>query len=409
MIEQSGNPVSMPLSPVIYIQAALCTTSLIIAIIFFMAWKTLGDKPWALNWSIAFVASTLYWLISLVSEQFPNHTSYWLLANAFGFAMITLALRGHCQRTNCANLPDNLWPYASLLFAGVFWTTAIQPHAGFSAAILPFACAISLFLSAVMIIRHREQTRVAEWASAITMIVFGLVQVPAALFIYKLGPDTDVVMGLMFSHASMLLLPAGYVGLAMFVIFMLASDLYEDMKEIAVRDQLTGLLNRRGFGEQAVVAYATARRTVQPVSVIAADIDHFKLVNDEFGHNVGDKALVHFSRLLTEDRRVEDIVARIGGEEFVLVLPGTDVVEATSIADELCERLEASAMAVDERKVVMTASFGVAAISDNDASLADVVIKADRALYRSKRAGRNRVDLESSQTLRTLDGTLETI
>jgi diguanylate cyclase (GGDEF)-like protein len=66
-------------------------------------------------------------------------------------------------------------------------------------------------------------------------------------------------------------------------------------------------------------------------------------------------------------------------------------------------------MAVDERKVVMTASFGVAAISDNDASLADVVMKADRALYRSKRAGRNRVDLESSQTLRALDGTLETI
>ena len=399
----------MSMSPAIYLQIALATTSLIIAVVFFMAWKTLGDKPWALNWSIAFVASTIYWLINLAADWFPSHASYWLLANAFGFAMVTLALRGHCQRTHCEKLPNNLWPYSILLFAAVFWTTVVQPHAGLSAAILPFVGAISLFLSAVMIIRHREQTRVAEWASAITMMIFSLVQLPVALYIYGLGPDRDTVMSLLFSNPSVMLLPAGFVGMAMFVIFMLASDLYEDMKEIAVRDQLTGLLNRRGFGEQSVVAYATARRTVQPVSVIAADIDHFKLVNDEFGHNIGDKALVHFARLLTADRRVEDIVARIGGEEFVLVLPGTDIVEATSIADELCERLALSPMGVDERNVVMTASFGVAAISDKDVSLGDVIIKADRALYRSKRAGRNRVDLESSQTLRALDGSLETV
>ncbi|MDH5323094.1 MAG: GGDEF domain-containing protein [Gammaproteobacteria bacterium] len=398
----------MTMSPLTYIQVASGTTSLIIAIIFFMAWKTLGDRPWAMRWSLAFLFSTLYWLAMLGAGRFPSHASFWLLANAFGIATITLALRGHCQRTQCERLPKNLWPIASLIFAGVAWTTLVQPHAGLSAAILPFAAAVSLLMSATMVIRHREQTRVAEWASAITMILFALVQLPAAWHIYGLGPDRDLVMSQLFSHASVMFIPAGLIGMAMFVMFMLASDLYEDMKEISVRDPLTGLLNRRGFGEQTIVAYATARRTVQPVSVIAADIDHFKSVNDEFGHNIGDKALVHFSRLLMAERRVEDIVARIGGEEFLLVLPGTDIAEASAIADELCERLAASPMAVDERKVVMTASFGVAAISDKDASLADVVIKADRALYRSKRAGRNRVDLESSQTLRALDGSLKT-
>lgn len=399
----------MTMSALTYIQVASGTASLTIAIIFFMAWKALGDKPWALHWSLAFFASTLYWLAMLGANQFSGHTSFWLLANAFGITTITLALRGHCQRTQCDKLPKNLWPIALLIFAGIAWTTLVQPHAGLSAAILPFAAAVSLLLSAIMIIRHREQTRVAEWASAVTMILFALVQLPAAWHIYGLGPDWGAVMSQLFSHPSVMLIPAGLIGMAMFVMFMLASDLYEDMKEIAVRDQLTGLLNRRGFGEQSVVAYATARRTVQPVSVIASDIDHFKSVNDEFGHNIGDKALQHFSRLLMAERRVEDIVARIGGEEFVLVLPGTDITEASAIADELCERLAASPMVVDERKVVMTASFGVAAISDKDASLADVVIKADRALYRSKRAGRNRVDLESSQTLRALDGSLGTV
>ena len=399
----------MAMSPLIYIQAALGTTSLIIAIIFYMAWKTLGDKPWALNWSIAFVISTLYWLVTVLAEHFPSHASYWLLANAFGFAMITLALRGHCQRTNCQYLPKNLWPFSTLVYSAVLWTTVVQPHAGLSAAILPLVAALSLFLSAAMIIRHRAETRMAEWASAITMILFGIVQLPSAIYVYRLGPDTDVVMSQMFSHPSVYLIPAGFVGMAMFVIFMLASDLYEDMKEIAVRDQLTGLLNRRGFGEQSVVAYASARRTRQPVSVIASDIDHFKSVNDEFGHNIGDKALVHFARLLTDERRVEDIVARIGGEEFLLVLPGTDIIEARSIADELCSRLAASTLHIDGCNVVMTASFGVASISAKDTSLSDVIIKADRALYRSKRAGRNRVDLESSQVLRTLDGSLESV
>ncbi len=399
----------MTMSPLTYIQVASGTTSLIIAIIFFMAWKTLGDKPWALHWSLAFLAATLYWLAMLGADRFPNFTSFWLLANALGIAMITLALRGHCQRTQCDHLPKNLWPFALLIFAGIAWTTIVQPHAGRSAAILPFAVAVSLLLSASIIIRHRERTRVAEWASAVTMILFALAQLLTAWHIYGLGPDRDLVLSELFSHASVMLIPAGLIAMAMFVMFMLASDLYEDMKEIAVRDPLTGLLNRRGFGEQTAVAYATARRTVQPVSVIAADIDHFKSVNDEFGHNIGDRALQHFSRLLMAERRVEDIVARIGGEEFVLVLPGTDIVEARTIADELCERLAASPMAVEERKVIMTASFGVAAISDKDASLADVVIKADRALYRSKRAGRNRVDLESSQTLRVLGGSLGTV
>jgi diguanylate cyclase (GGDEF)-like protein len=399
----------METSAVSYIQAALGIVSLMISIIFYMAWKTLGEKPWALRWAMAFVASAAYWFLHLFGSWFAGYETYWLLANAFGFAMIALSLRGHCERTSCKYLPENLWPVTILIFTGVMWTTLVTPNAGLSAAILPAVSAVSLLLSAAIIIRHREQTRSAEWASAITMILFAMAQIPAAGYVYGLGPDSEVVTQLMFSHPSMLLLPAGFIGMAMFVIFMLASDLYEDMKEIAVRDQLTGLFNRRGFGEQSARSYANARRSKQLISVIAADIDHFKSVNDEFGHDIGDEALRHFASLLTDKRRASDIVARIGGEEFVLVLPGTDIREATAIADELCIRMATSPMVTDGRQIVMTSSFGVATISDQDTSLTDVVIKADRALYRSKRAGRNRVDLESSQIMRTFGGSFETV
>jgi len=399
----------MDTSAAINIQAALGIVSLMISIIFYMAWKTLGEKPWALRWATAFMASAIYWLVHLCAGYFHSYETYWLTANAFGFAMVTLVLRGHCERTQCKYLPDNLWPVSILIFTGVMWTTLVTPNAGLSAAILPAISAVSLLLSAAMIIRYRERIRTAEWAAAITMIIFALGQFPAAAFMYGLGPDSDVVMRLMFSHPSMLMVPAGYIGMAMFVVFMLTSDSCEEMREMAVRDQLTGLFNRRGFGEQAAIAYANARRADQTVSVIAADIDHFKSVNDEFGHSIGDEALQHFATLLSENRRVEDVVARIGGEEFVLVLPGTDIREATAIADELCLRMATSPMVTDGRQIVMTSSFGVASIAEQDTCLTDVVIKADRALYRSKRAGRNRVDLESSQIMRTFDGSLETI
>ena len=380
-----------------------------IAIVFYMAWKTLGGKPWALRWSMAFTALTVYWLAHICADSFPSFETYWLTANAFGFATLTLALRGHCERSECKNLPTNLWPVSILIFTGVMWTTLVDQHIGLSAAIFPVVASVSLLLASVMIVRHREKTRAAEWASAITMAIFAIVQFPAAAYYYGLGPDSDVVLAGMFSHPSILLRPAGLVGMGMFVIFMLASDLYEDMKEIAVRDQLTGLFNRRGFGEQGAIAYANARRGEKDVSVVAADIDHFKSVNDEFGHSIGDEALQHFAKLLTEARRTEDIAARIGGEEFVLVLPGTNIRDATAIADELCVRMATSPMVSDGRQIVMTASFGVATIADQDTCLTDVVVKADRALYRSKRAGRNRVDLESSQLMRNFEGELESV
>jgi diguanylate cyclase (GGDEF)-like protein len=99
----------------------------------------------------------------------------------------------------------------------------------------------------------------------------------------------------------------------------------------------------------------------------------------------------------------------MGGEEFAIVLPGTVLEESIRIAEELCQLLEEGPMIVDGKTVTMTASFGVATLSLNDTCLTDAVIRADRALYRSKRAGRNRVDLESSQLMRRNDGSLKPV
>ncbi len=392
-----------------YILVALVLMSALFSLTFLMAWRTLGKKSYTLSWSLAFLAASFQWAFTLMSDAFPSFEVYWLTVNAFGLVVVTLNLRGHCQRTHCGILPNSLWPIAALIYASIVWTTVASPQVGLGTAILPGVAAITLFLSAIMVVRHREKPRPAEIATAATMIVFGVAQLTAAAVTLFQGPAGNDFLQAVYANIIFMSVPAGYTGIAIFVLFMVTSDLSEEMKELAIRDQLTGMLNRRGFGEQTAAAYATARRTGRPVSVVMTDIDRFKQINDKFGHAVGDTALQRFAEMVQHRRRDEDITARIGGEEFSLVLPGADLDEAMRIADELCKRVEATPIRAEDAELHMTASFGVATISDKDACLGDTVNRADRALYRSKRDGRNRVDLESSQMMRVADGTLRPV
>jgi len=395
--------------PVSYILVASALISAMLSVISFLAWKTQGQKPYALNWSLAFLAATGQWSSIIARSDFSSFETYWLAVNAFGLAAITLALSGHCQRTNCRILPRNLWPYVAAIYAVISWFTVIEQHVGLRTAILPTAGAISLLLSAVMIMRHRRKPRPAEWAAAITLLLFALSQFAAAYVAVLQGTSGDDAYRALYVNINFLSLPAGFTGMAMFVIFMLASDLSEEVKKIAAHDQLTGLLNRLGLGDQAAQAFATARRIDRPVSVIMTDIDRFKDINDEFGHAAGDSAICHFANILKDGRRAEDILVRMGGEEFALVLPGADLNECNRIAESLCQRLAGSPLNLGDEALAMTASFGVATLSVKDSCLTDAIVRADRALYRSKRAGRNRVDLESSQLMRCPDGTLKPI
>ncbi len=397
------------ISSVFYILISMVFTSTALSVIFFIAWKTQGKKPYALSWSVAFMAATLQWFITLNAAWFNSPEAHWLLVTACALALITLSIRGHSQRTGFKYLPSNLWPYTGAVFAVIAWTTVVDPHVGWRTALVPAYACITLFLSAVMIIRHRDKPRAAEWATAVSMVLFATSQGIAAGMALLQGAGGDEAYRSLYLHYNFITLPAGYITTSMFIIFMLASDLSAQMKEIAIRDELTGLLNRRGFKESGRRAFSHARRNESPLTVIMTDIDRFKFINDKYGHAAGDAALIHFSRLLEESRRVEDIVARVGGEEFALLLPGTELRDAMAIADQLCNNVGATPMDMTSVGLPMTSSFGVAAISESDHTLDDMVLRADRALYRSKRAGRNQVDLESSQLMLTEDGTLQPI
>ena len=157
-------------------------------------------------------------------------------------------------------------------------------------------------------------------------------------------------------------------------------------------DALTGLLNRRGFETQMAFAVALARRSSRPLSLITVDVDHFKRVNDTHGHEAGDEVLRRLARTLESRLRGSDVVARLGGEEFVALLPDTDLNGAQSIAQALV-----TAMAEQQDPVVgtITVSAGVATMRGAEDNGAAMLRRGDAALYEAKGQGRNRVCVEA--------------
>lgn len=177
--------------------------------------------------------------------------------------------------------------------------------------------------------------------------------------------------------------------------------LINTLSEVARTDSLTGLLNRRGFEERLEDELRRADRSGGLVSLVVGDLDHFKLVNDRSGHHVGDQALRRFAELMTESKRSIDGAARIGGEEFALVLPNTDSAGAQVLAERL-RRLVREGLV--EYGFPLSVSLGVASYPRHGQTGDELLRHADQAMYLAKRLGRDRTIIFSSEITRSLDG-----
>lgn len=167
----------------------------------------------------------------------------------------------------------------------------------------------------------------------------------------------------------------------------------ERLERLAVRDELTGLYNYRYLQSRISEEFKRAERYREPLSCAMLDIDHFKTFNDRFGHDVGDRVLKTVAARLLEAVREVDVVARYGGEEFLLVLPSTHLAGALTVADRVWRSIgERQFEIADGRMERITASIGVALYPSRGVSSRDELLKAaDRALYRAKEEGRNRI------------------
>lgn len=168
----------------------------------------------------------------------------------------------------------------------------------------------------------------------------------------------------------------------------------QEIALLSITDPLTRIFNRGYINDHLPIAFKRAARYHQPLSIIIADIDHFKVVNDTYGHQAGDKILIKFAAALKETLRTDiDWVARYGGEEFLVTLPETDLEGAKTVAERLRELTAELSIDTGDKQIKITASFGVATLSqDSDMKMlnTDELIKtADRCLYEAKEKGRN--------------------
>ena len=162
-------------------------------------------------------------------------------------------------------------------------------------------------------------------------------------------------------------------------------------KRASMTDPLTGAANRRAFfarGRRLVRRSIIAR---QPTALMFFDIDHFKEINDSFGHQAGDEVLMTFCRVATSNLRPNDLFARLGGEEFACIVPGSSLNDAAQVAERIRREFHATSIEVGDRRLNATVSIGVTVADGNAADLSELIGEADRALYRAKEGGRNRV------------------
>jgi len=164
------------------------------------------------------------------------------------------------------------------------------------------------------------------------------------------------------------------------------------LAEQALTDSLTRLKNRRAFFENGARALSTAQRYVSDLSVILLDVDHFKKINDSFGHQVGDEALVVVAKILKELTRAVDTVARIGGEEFAILLPDTNRLGTAVLAERIRKGIEREQFIFADKIVQITVSIGIASFGVDPAQTIDQMLAvADNRLYLAKENGRNRI------------------
>jgi diguanylate cyclase (GGDEF)-like protein len=221
---------------------------------------------------------------------------------------------------------------------------------------------------------------IIAWA-ALTM----LVGVPLAIYQLLVADNYREAQAIAFGVYS--------VSYALVVVGFLASVLIEyqqHLSHLATQDPLTRLLNRRGLEDALYISFAHASRHGLSTSAIMVDIDHFKKINDSFGHEAGDQVLRQVADTLQRMSRASDVVARTGGEEFLLVLPDTGLEAARHLAERIREAIGEKPLAVDHQKIPVTVSLGVAGVA-GDVDLEALAQAADRAMYLAKRGGRNRV------------------
>ena len=362
---------------------ATCVTALLGLFLLF-AWMQERIEAlawWGLAYLLGGLSGALWDLGSVVSPPLPEGIPNLLLFIAVG--MIWSAARlfhGRPGRWGAMCIGAVVWLAAACLLPDFSQSPAAR------IILSSIIVATYTFLIAAELGRERRKSVIRRWPALFVPMLHGAIFLcPVALA--SLGIHSAATGWIAVFAIEVVL----YVVGAAFIVLVLAKDrTVNRYKTAAETDPLTGLLNRRGFFEAAGALMTGNKAKQAPVSVLAFDLDHFKSINDRFGHKMGDTMLSLFAKVARKTMRADDIIGRIGGEEFIAILSGR-LSEACVAAERVRSAFEAATLALDSPQIPATVSIGVICGLPN-VSIDVLIASADAALYRAKENGRNRVE-----------------
>jgi diguanylate cyclase (GGDEF)-like protein len=358
-----------------------------------LAFQRRDDRTRRWFW-YGFLANTIGAALDLTQAHLPRWIGHGLDEEpiALSYALLNVAFVYFDRRGRTA-----VWLSGLILLGGLpfFMAWSGRPVQWPSDALADGLIALECAIATVLLLRGREQsTRAPRVVMGGFLAFFVVVESLRWWVAFPLHTNPDSIAGLEMVSLVTYIINTSLLPLAF--VWMMNARLESDLLQQSIVDSLTAVLNRRGLEQALERELARFRRYGEDLTVAMLDLDHFKQFNDELGHAAGDTILVGVAQLLSQRLRETDVVGRLGGEEFVLLLPHTEVEESAPILEHLCESVREHTDWLPDEQVRATASFGVTSTSGRrGVSGMELLYEADVALYQAKQNGRDQVRLFS--------------
>ena len=365
-------------------------TMVFMAIAMVVLWRTIPHeracRPWALGAALVAAGFLLIWLRGLIPDFFSIVVANVVFVAGYGLAVVGVnAFTGRRGRVGWVAVA------ALAMFASSLYFTYGAENIGARVVVISALLgAMALWCAGRLVVGAPPGMRLTQGLTAAVFVLHGvplLIRAGAVLA----GGTMESLFAPSTLHAIVFVdVTLASLGLTFGFAAMTSRRLHLNLERLASHDPLTGLLNRHALEAAIAREMARSARHLYPLSVLVMDLDHFKRVNDTYGHDAGDAVLKAFARTAAEALRRDDVLGRQGGEEFMALLPGSNGASARQVAERLRAAVAALSVPHDGRTIGVTVSIGVATAEDGGSWQA-ATRTADAALYEAKRSGRNRV------------------